>query len=106
MLRPLGDRIVVQPGEPEEVTKGGIILPDKAQKKPREGKVVAVGPGKLLDDGRRAPIGVEVGDTVIYSEFAGTEVRLKSGDEYVILDTDSVLAVKVAEEAEAAVKAA
>lgn len=92
MLRPLGDRIVVKPAEEEEVTKGGIVLPDTAKKRPREGEVLAVGPGKLLDNGERAPMEVSVGDVVVYSEFGGTEVTI--GDEdYVILDENSVIAV-------------
>jgi chaperonin GroES len=93
MLRPLGDRIVVKPGKEEEVTKGGIVLPDTAKKKPREGEVVAAGPGKLLENGQRAPLEVSVGDVVIYSEYGGTEVTV-DGQDYVILDEGSVLAVK------------
>lgn len=93
MLRPLGDRIVVKPGKEEEVTKGGIVLPDTAKKKPREGEVVAAGPGKLLESGQRAPLEVSVGDVVIYSEYGGTEITV-DGDDYVILDEGSVLAVK------------
>jgi chaperonin GroES len=93
MLRPLGDRIVVKPGEEEEVTKGGIVLPDTARKKPREGEVLAVGPGKLLENGQRAPMEVSVGDTVVYSEYGGTTIEIGK-DEYVILDESSVLAVK------------
>jgi chaperonin GroES len=92
MLRPLGDRIVVKPGPEEEVTKGGIVLPDSARKKPREGEVMAVGPGKVLDSGERAPMEVKVGDIVVYSEYGGTEVTL-DGDDYVILDEGSVLAI-------------
>jgi chaperonin GroES len=92
MLRPLGDRIVVKPGPEEEVTKGGIVLPDMARKKPREGEVVAVGPGKLLDSGQRAAMEVSVGDVVVYSEYGGTEITVDS-QEYVILDEGSVLAI-------------
>jgi len=92
MLRPLGDRIVVKPGPEEEVTKGGIVLPDSARKKPREGEVVAVGPGKLLDSGERAALEVKVGDIVVYSEYGGTEITL-DGEDYVILDEGSVLAI-------------
>jgi chaperonin GroES len=93
MLRPLGDRIVVKPGKEEEVTRGGIVLPDTAKKKPREGEVVAVGPGRVLDTGQRAPMEVSVGDVVMYSEYGGTEVTVGS-DDYVILDEGSVLAIK------------
>ena len=92
MLRPLGDRIVIKPGEAEEVTKGGIVLPDSAKKRPREGEVLAVGPGKLLDSGQRAPMETSVGDVVVYTEYGGTEITV--GDEdYVILDEGSVLAI-------------
>ena len=93
MLRPLGDRIVLKPGEEEEVTRGGIVLPDSARKRPREGEVLAVGPGKLLENGERAPVEVSVGDIVIYSEYGGTTIEI-GDDEYVILDEGSVLAVK------------
>ena len=92
MLRPLGDRIVIKPGEAEEVTKGGIVLPDSAKKRPREGEVLAVGPGKLLDNGQRASMEISVGDVVVYTEYGGTEITV--GDEdYVILDEGSVLAI-------------
>lgn len=92
MLRPLGDRIVLLPADEEEVTRGGIVLPDTAKKKPREGEVMAVGPGRLLDSGERAALEVKVGDVVVYSEYGGTEVKI--GDEdYVILDEGSVLAI-------------
>jgi len=93
MLRPLGDRIVLKPGKEEEVTKGGIVLPDTAKKKPREGEVLAVGPGRLLENGERAPLEVNVGDVVIYSEYGGTNITI-GDDEFVILDEGSVLAVK------------
>ncbi len=92
MLRPLADRILVKPGEGEEVTKGGIVLPDSAKKRPREGEVLAVGPGKLLENGQRAPMEISVGDTVVYSEYGGTEITFGTED-YVILDEGSVLAV-------------
>jgi len=92
MLRPLGDRIVVRPGKEEEVTRGGIVLPDTARKKPREGEVLAVGPGKMLDSGERAPVEVSVGDLVVYSEYGGTEITV-DGEELVILDEGSILAV-------------
>jgi chaperonin GroES len=90
----LGDHILVKPGEAEEVTVSGIVLPDTARKKPREGEVLAVGPGKLLDNGERAPIEVAVGDVVIYTQYGGTEVTV-GDEEYVILDEGSVLAVKL-----------
>jgi chaperonin GroES len=93
MLRPLGDRIVVRPGKEEEVTKGGIVLPDTAKKRPREGEVLAVGPGKLLENGERAPLEVSVGDVVVYSEYGGTMIEIGT-EEYVILDEGSVLAIK------------
>lgn len=96
MLRPLGDRIVVKPGKEEEVTKGGILLPDSAKRKPREGEVLAVGPGKLLENGERAPVEVSVGDVVVYTEYGGTTVEIGE-EEYVILDEGSVLAVKTNE---------
>jgi chaperonin GroES len=92
MLRPLGDRIVVRPGKEEEVTRGGIVLPDTARKKPREGEVLAVGPGKTLENGERAQMEVSVGDVVVYSEYGGTEVTV-DGEELVILDEGSILAV-------------
>jgi len=92
MFKPLGDRIVVKPGPEEEVTTGGIVLPDMAKKKPQEGTVVAVGPGKVLESGARAPMEVAVGDAVIYAKYGGTEVTLE-GEDYVILEESSVLAV-------------
>ena len=93
MLRPLGDHILVKPGEAEQMTASGLVLPDTAQKKPREGEVLAVGPGKLLENGQRAPMEVSVGDVVVYAQYGGTEVTVE-GEDYVILDEGSVLAVK------------
>jgi len=93
MLRPLRDRVVIKPSEQEEKTAGGIVLPDSAKKKPQEGEVVAVGSGKVLEDGTRTPMNVKVGDRVIYSKYAGTEVKV--GDqEYLVLDEDSIYAIK------------
>ena len=92
MLKPLGDRIIVQTSTAEEVSSGGIILPDSAKEKPQEGEVIAVGPGKLLDSGKLAPVEVKVGDKVIYSKYGGTDVKVE-GQEYVILRQDDVLAV-------------
>lgn len=93
MLKPIADKVLVEPGPEEEVTEGGIVLPDTARKKPQEGKVLAVGPGKVLDDGKRVPPSVKKGDTVIYSKYGGTEITIK-GKDYIILDEDSILAVK------------
>ena len=91
-LRPLRDKVVVKPSEGEDKTAGGILLPDTAKKKPQEGKVVAVGVGRLLDDGTVKPLAVKVGDTVVYSKYGGTEVPLE-GQDYVILDEDQIFAV-------------
>jgi len=88
---PLGERLIVTPMEQEEVTSSGIILPDTAKEKPQEGKVLAVGPGRLSDEGKHIPMELKVGDKVIYSKFAGTEY--KDGDEeYLILRESDVLA--------------
>jgi chaperonin GroES len=93
MLKPLGDRVVVRPSAEEDVTVGGILLPDTAQKRPHEGEVLAVGPGRILDSGRLIPVAVKVGDTVIYSKYSGTEVTWLDQD-LIILDEDSILAVR------------
>jgi chaperonin GroES len=93
MLKPLGARVLVRPSKAEEKSAGGILLPDMAQKKPQEGKVLAVGSGKLLDNGKRVPLPVKVGDTVVYSKWSGTEVRV-GGEDLVILEEDTILAVK------------
>ena len=92
MLKPLGDRIVIKPTEAEEVTKGGIVLPDAAKERPQEGEVIAVGTGKVLETGAKIPMEVKVGDKVIYSKYGGTEVKI-GGEEYVILRQDDVLAI-------------
>jgi chaperonin GroES len=92
MIRPLADRVVVEPGPEEDVTPGGIVLPDTAKEKPQKGKVIAVGSGRLLENGQRAPMTVKVGDTVLYSKYGGNEVTLE-GKEYLILEEDQVLAV-------------
>lgn len=90
-LVPLGERIVIKPMEQEQQTKGGIYLPDTAKEKPQEGEVVAVGPGRMTDDGKRIAMEVAVGDKVIYSKYAGTEY--KDGDEeYLILRESDILA--------------
>ena len=92
-LRPLSSKVVVLPSEEEETTAGGILLPDAARKKPSEGKVVAVGKGRTLDDGKIAPLSVKVGDIVVYSKYGGTEVKLE-GKDYVILDEDQIYAIR------------
>ncbi len=91
-LKPLGDRIVVKALEAQERTKGGLVVPDSAKEKPQEGKVVAVGPGRLLDDGTPKSIEVKSGDRVLYGKYAGTEVSIQ-GTDYLILREDDVLAV-------------
>jgi chaperonin GroES len=90
-LKPLEDRIAVLPSEEEQTTVSGIVIPDTAKEKPQEGEVVAVGRGRL-EDGRRIPMDVSVGDSVIYSKYGGTEVKVE-GDEYLILSARDVLAV-------------
>jgi len=90
-LRPLDDRVVIQPKESEEKTAGGIVLPDTAQEKPQRGTVVAVGPGKLLDDGSRAAIAVNKGDEVIFGKYSGSDVKVE-GTEYKILRESDILA--------------
>jgi len=90
-LQPLADRLVIRPIEREEVTKGGIVLPDTAKEKPQEGKVLAVGPGRLSDDGKRIAMDVKAGDTVIYAKYGGTEIKVE-GEELVILRESDILA--------------
>jgi len=93
MLKPLGDRVLVRPCDGEEQTTGGIFLPDTARKKPQEGEVLAVGPGRVTKKGERAPIAVNVGDTVIYSKWAGTEIKV-DGEDLMLIDEDSILAIR------------
>lgn len=90
-LRPLDDRVVVEPLEAEEMTAGGIVLPDAAKEKPQRGKVVACGPGKLLDSGSRGELSVKVGDEVIYGKYGGSEVEV-NGEEFKILRESDILA--------------
>ncbi len=92
-VTPLADRVVVKPIAREEVTKGGIVLPDTAKEKPQEGKVIAVGPGRMTEDGKRIPMEVKVGDEVIYAKYAGTEWKYDD-EEYVILRESDIQAVK------------
>jgi len=91
-LRPLGDRIVIKPTPREEMTKSGIVLPDTAKEKPQEGEVIAVGPGKTLDDGSREAMDVSVGDKVLYAKYAGTEFKV-DGDELLIVSQKDILAI-------------
>ena len=90
-IKPLEDRIVVQPSDAEQTTASGIVIPDTAKEKPQEGKVLAVGPGRF-EDGHRVPLDVTVGDIVIYSKYGGTEVKY-NGEEYLVLSARDVLAV-------------
>jgi chaperonin GroES len=92
LLKPLGDRIVIELVEEEQTTASGIVLPDSAKEKPQEGKVVAVGTGRITDNGEKVALEVAQGDRVIYSKFAGTEVKFE-GNEYLILRESDVLAV-------------
>jgi chaperonin GroES len=91
-VRPLADRILVKREEPEETVRGGIIIPDSAKEKPQEGRVVAAGPGRLDEDGKRVPLEVKKGDRILIGKYAGTEVKI-DGDEHIILREDDVLAV-------------
>ena len=92
-LQPLGDRIIVKPTPREEITKGGIVLPDTVQEKPQEGKVVAVGPGKMTEDGKRIAMDIKVGDTVIYAKYGGSEIK-DNDEELIILRESDILAKK------------
>ncbi|WP_088008895.1 co-chaperone GroES [Indiicoccus explosivorum] len=92
MLRPLGDRVVIELVEAEEKTSSGIVLPGSAQEKPQEGKVIAVGAGALLDNGQRGEMEVKEGDRIIFSKYAGTEVK-SEGKEYLVLRESDILAV-------------
>ena len=90
-IEPMGDRIVIKAVEQDDVTKGGIYLPDTAKERPQEGKVIAVGPGRLNDDGKRISLDLKVGDIVIYSKFAGTEIT-EENEDYLILTERDILA--------------
>ncbi len=92
-LQPLADRLVIKPIEREEVTKGGIVLPDTAKEKPQEGKVVAVGPGRKSEDGKLIPIDVKVGDIVVYSKYGGIDYKLDDEDVLILRESD-ILAKK------------
>ncbi len=92
-IQPLADRVLVRPIEREEVTKGGIVLPDTAKEKPIEGEVLAVGPGKLADDGKRLPMDIKVGDRIVYTKYGGTEIKVDE-EELIILSESNILAKK------------
>ena len=92
MLKPLGDRVVIRVLEQEEKTASGILLPDTAKEKPSQGEVVAVGPGKVQDDGKRVALDVTVGDKIIFSKYAGTEVKFE-GTKYLIVSERDILAI-------------
>jgi chaperonin GroES len=91
-LRPLGDRVVVKPTPREEMTKSGIVLPDTAKEKPQEGEIIAVGPGRFLDDGTREQMDVKKGQKVLYAKYAGTEFKV-DGDDLLIVSQKDILAV-------------
>ena len=92
-LTPLGDRVIIKPEPLEAKTRSGIVLPDAAKEKPSEGTVVAVGPGRVLDNGQRIAIEAKVGDKVIYSKYGGSEVKIE-GEDYIILQERDILAIK------------
>jgi chaperonin GroES len=91
-IRPLQDRLILKRVEEEEKTKGGIIIPDSAKEKPQEGKITAVGPGKVTDDGKKIPMDVKKGDRVLFSKYAGTEIKI-DGEEHLIMREDDILGV-------------
>lgn len=92
MIRPLGDHILVKPEDPEEVKKGGIIIPDTAKERPQEGRVVAVGNGRRLDNGTIVPLEVKVKDKVLFGKYSGTEIKIE-GEDYIIMKEDDVLGI-------------
>lgn len=91
-LRPLADRVLVKPKAREEMTRSGIVLPDTAKEKPQEGTVIAVGTGKVLEDGNKVPMEIKVGDSVLYAKYAGTEYKI-DGEEHLILRESDILAI-------------
>jgi chaperonin GroES len=92
MLKPLGDRVLVEPFSPEEVTKSGIVLPESAKEKPAEGKIIALGTGKTRKDGQKQPFEVKVGDKVLYGKYSGDEIKI-DGNEYKILKEEEILGI-------------
>lgn len=91
-IRPLHDRVIVERVDEEETTKGGIIIPDTAKEKPVEGKVLAVGDGKVADDGKKIPLEVKAGDRVLFGKYAGTEIQIE-GEEHIIMREDDIIAI-------------
>ena len=91
-LRPLGDRVLVKPLGREETTKSGIVLPDTAKEKPQQGKVISAGDGKVKDDGKRIPLDVKAGDTILFGKYSGQEIKL-DGEEYLIMREEEILGV-------------
>jgi len=91
-LRPLGDRVVIHPSAREEMTKSGIVLPDTAKEKPQEGTILAAGPGRILEDGKREPMDVKTGDKVLYAKYAGTEFKI-DGEDLLIVSQKDILAI-------------
>ena len=92
-LRPLGDRVIVEPVEKEEMAAGGIILPESAKEKPQQGTILAVGPGRRDEEGKRIPMDVEVGDRVLFAKYGGTEVKLEEDEKVLVLKESDILAV-------------
>ncbi len=92
-IRPLADRVVIKQLEAEQKTKGGILLPEAAKEKPQEGKVVAVGKGKILENGTVQALEVKVGDRILYGKYSGTEITAKDGEQYLIMREDDILAI-------------
>jgi Co-chaperonin GroES (HSP10) len=91
-IRPLQDRVIVKRVEEEEKTKGGIIIPDTAKEKPQEGQIIAVGPGKVADDGKKIPMEVKVGDRVLFGKYSGSEIKM-DGEEHLIMREDDILGI-------------
>jgi chaperonin GroES len=91
-IRPLGDKVLVKRLEAEEMTKGGIVIPDSAKEKPKEGRIIALGQGRMLEDGKRTAFQVKLKDRVLFTSYAGTDVKI-GGEEYMILSEDDVLAI-------------
>ena len=91
-IRPLGDRVIVKPAEEKEVRKGGIIIPDTAKEKPQEGDVIAVGPGKVDETGKKIPMDVKAGDKILYGKYSGTEIKIDD-KEYLIMHQEDILGI-------------